>query len=102
MEDAHLFEQDDCDAATLPLADFRPKTEQERFDVLPDYVRAGWVREDCFQCLLVGALHPSMVPKYSTECHGGFFLMPNDAVEKMILILLRSGSDCKGADDGAL
>jgi len=29
-------------------------------------------------------------------------LSSNEAVEKVALILLRSGSECKGADDGAL
>ena len=71
MEDAHLVEQNDCDAATFALGDFRSKTAQESFDVLPGDVRAGWVCEDCFQRLLMGALHARMVPEDGTERNVG-------------------------------
>ena len=73
MENAYLFEQNDCDAATLPLADFPSQINKESFDVLPGDVRAGWVCEDCFQCLLMGALHLPMVPECGTERNGRVF-----------------------------
>ena len=73
MKDAHLIEQDDCDAAALPFTDFCSKTDQESFDVLPGDVRAGRVGEDCFQGFPMGTLHVSMVPEEGTECNERVF-----------------------------
>ena len=77
VEDAHLVEQDDCDAATFALADLSSETAQKCFDVLPGNVRAGWVRKECFQCLLMGTLHAPMVPEAGTERNARRFLVPN-------------------------
>ena len=73
MEDANLVEKHDCDATTFAFADFGSKSAQECFDVLPGDVRAAWVCEDGFQCLLVRALHACMVPDFSTERKAGAF-----------------------------
>ena len=68
MEDADLMEQNDCYSATFALADLRAKADQERFNILPGDVCAGWVGEDRFQCPLMRALYASMVPQDGTEC----------------------------------
>ena len=66
MENAHLVEQNDRDSATFALGHFRTKTAQERLDVLPGNVRARWVYENCFESLLMGALHGAIVPQDGT------------------------------------
>jgi hypothetical protein len=71
VEDADLLEQNDCDAAAFAFGDFRAKTDQQRFDVLPNDIRAGRVGEDCLQCLLMGSLHVRMVPQDGTARHTG-------------------------------
>lgn len=62
MEDAHFFEQKDGDTATFALADLRAKATQEGLNVYPGNVCARRVREDGFECSLMGALHVEMVP----------------------------------------
>ena len=57
MKDAHLAEQDNCDATTLSLADFGSKPVEERFDVLPLDIRTCRVSEDDFERALVLPLH---------------------------------------------
>lgn len=61
MEDADFFEQNDGDTATFTLGDFRAEANQQSFYVLPSDVRTGRVGEDCFECLLMRALHLAMV-----------------------------------------
>ena len=73
MEDTDFLEQEDRYAASFSFGDFRTKTAQKRFDVLPVDVRAGRVCEDCFQCPLMGALHTQMVPHHGTERNEGGF-----------------------------
>ena len=73
MEDTYLVEQKDCDPATFALGGFRAKTYQQCFDVLPGDVCAGWVCEDCFECLLMGPLHAPMVPENGTERNARVF-----------------------------
>ena len=75
VEDADLLEQNDRDAATFAFGDFRAETDQQRFDVLPNDIRAGRVGEDCLQCLLMGALHVRMVPQDGTARHTGVDLL---------------------------
>lgn len=73
MKDPNLVEQDDGNTASFTFAHFRAEGDQERFDVLPAKVCAGRMREDCLQSLSMGAVHVSMVPKYSTLiCVEGF------------------------------
>ena len=62
MKYAHLAEQDDSHAATLALTDLRPQFFEEGFDVSPLDVCADWMREDCFECALMFALHNGIVP----------------------------------------
>jgi hypothetical protein len=69
VEDADLLEQNDRDAAAFAFGDFRAKTDQQRFDVLPNDIRSGRVGEDCLQCLLMDALHARMVPQDGTAHH---------------------------------
>ena len=57
MEDAHFVEENNGNATTFAFTDFRAEAVEEGFDVFPGDVRAGWVREDCFQCSLMRALH---------------------------------------------
>jgi hypothetical protein len=76
VEDADLLEQNDCDAAAFAFGDFRPKTDQQRFNVLPSDIRAGRVGEDCLQCLLMGALHLRMVPQDGTAHNTSVNLLP--------------------------
>ena len=73
MEDANLVEKHDCDATTFAFADLRAKPTQKCFDVLPGYVRAGRVCEDCFQSPLMHAFHVRMVPEDGTERNTGGF-----------------------------
>ena len=67
MEDAYFVEQKNGDTTTFTFADLGAEAAEEGFDVFPGNIRAGWVREDCFQCSLMGALHASIVPERGTE-----------------------------------
>lgn len=67
MEDAYFVEQKDGDTTTFAFADLGAEAAEEGFDVFPGNVRAGGVREDCFQCSLMGALHTSIVLEYGTK-----------------------------------
>ena len=75
VEDADRLEQNDRDAAAFAFGDFRAKTDQQRFNVLPNDIRAGRVGEDCLQCLLMGALHVRMVPQDGTAYNTGVNLL---------------------------
>ena len=66
MEDADLFEENDCDAAAFAFNDLGSQAAEESFNVLPGNVRAGRVRKDCFQSSLMGPLHAPMVPENGT------------------------------------
>ena len=66
MEDSHFTEKENCNATTFAFSDFCTETAEECFDVPPGDVCAGWVREDCFQCSLMRALHGYIVPRIST------------------------------------
>lgn len=77
MKYAHLAEQDYSHAATLALTDLRPQFFEEGFDVSPLDVRAGRMREDCFKCALVLALHNVMVPRMGTIKKGSGLLTAN-------------------------
>ena len=67
MEDPHFTEKKNCNATAFALRNFSAKAAEECFDVLPGDVRAGWMREDRFQCSLMRTLHGCMVPRDSTE-----------------------------------
>jgi hypothetical protein len=54
------------DAACLALADLRAQANEQRLDVLPGDVGAGWVRKDSFDVLLVRAHHVCLVPENGT------------------------------------
>ena len=73
MEDAYFVEQNNGDTTTFAFADLSAEAAEEGFDVFPGNVRAGWVREDCLQCSLMGALQASIVPERGTECNGRVF-----------------------------
>ena len=57
MEDADLFEENDCDAAAAAFTDLASQAAEESFNILPSNVRAGGVRKNCFQSSLMGPLH---------------------------------------------
>lgn len=66
MEDAHLVEQHNSNAAAFAFADFGAEPAEQGFNVLPSDVRAGRVCEDGFQRPLMRALHLYMVPDTGT------------------------------------
>ena len=66
MKYTYLVEQDDSQATAVALTDLRPWFFEEGFDVSPLDVRAGWMREDCFERALVPALHSEMEPQRGT------------------------------------
>ena len=73
MEDAYFVEQKNGDTTTFTFTDFGAEATEEGLDVLPGNVGAGWVREDCFECSLMSALHGRMVLQTGTECNGRVF-----------------------------
>jgi hypothetical protein len=46
MEDPHLIEQNDCNAASFTLNDLPPKFSEERLNIHPLDVATGWMREE--------------------------------------------------------
>jgi len=57
VENAHFVEQNNSDATAFAFTDFSAEATEKGFDVLPGDVRAGRVREDCFKCSPMCALH---------------------------------------------
>ncbi len=66
MKYAYLVEQDNSQAAAFALTDLRPQFLEQSLDVSSLDIRAGWMREDCFERALVLALHRHMVPPFGT------------------------------------
>ena len=80
MEDTHFVEKNNGNSTSLAFTDVGAKAGEEGFDVPPSDVRARWVRENCVECSLMGALHAlyGTVSQYRAQwlcflC----FLMPN-------------------------
>ena len=73
MEDAYFVEQKNGDTTTFAFADLGAEAVEKGFDVFPGNVGSGWVRKDCIQCSLMGALHASIVPEHSTARKGRVF-----------------------------
>jgi hypothetical protein len=67
MKHANLAEEDDGDAATFALRDLSPEPSEERLNILPGDVRAGWVGVEGLKGALVAALHGAMVPQVGTK-----------------------------------
>jgi hypothetical protein len=67
VKDAHLLTEVDGYATAFSFGDLGAKADEERFDVLPGDVRAGWVGKDGFEGLAMAALHGTMVPQSGTD-----------------------------------
>ena len=62
MENTHLVEQDNSDAATFTLADLSAQFCEECFDIFPLHICTCRVSKDQFERTLVLSLHAKMVP----------------------------------------
>ena len=84
MEDTNLREQDNRNATSFSLTDFRSKFYKERFDISPLDVGACWPAKDQFKSALVSTLHPSMVSQCGTEASG--FVTANVLVNRTVAV----------------
>lgn len=57
MENAHFAEQKHADARSFPLADLRPKSHKQRFNVSPADCTVDWAGKNEFKRGLVAPLH---------------------------------------------
>jgi hypothetical protein len=62
VEDTHLAKQDYRYPIALALQDLSTEYFEQRFDVFPGDVRAGWTRKDRFERALTTAPHAEMAP----------------------------------------
>ena len=77
MEDTHFVEKKNGNSTSLAFTDVGAKASEEGLDVLPSDVRARWMRENCVECSLMGALHTPYGTGSQYRAQWLRFLMPN-------------------------
>jgi hypothetical protein len=66
MKHSHLVEEVDRYTTTFSLRYLGAQPDEQGFDVLPSYVRAGRMGKEGIECLAVAALHGVIVPRAGT------------------------------------